>query len=155
MFYLYINLSIHQIVNMLWLLSITIHEVCYIYIHILNMSLTHVYIQIYLSTYLICLSMYPFIFINLCLYFYKVLFICMRNKIIISYAYLDDPDYKFRQFYVNNGKMKTKYGNFIVQLFTSFSLNLALVFSECHIMVITRFYKTFLTTFESKITHLK
>ena len=58
--------------------------------------------------------MYPFIFINLCLYFYKVLFICMRNKIIISYAYLDDPDYKFRQFYVTIGKMKTKYGNFIV-----------------------------------------
>ena len=54
----------------------------------------------------------------------------MRNKIIISYAYLDDPGYKFRQFYVNNGKMKTKYGNFIEQFLTNFSLKLALVFSE-------------------------
>ena len=44
------------------------------------------------------------------------MFILMRNKIIISYAYLDDPGYKFRQFYVNNGKIKTKYGNFIEQL---------------------------------------
>ena len=58
------------------------------------------------------------------------MFMCIRNKIIISYAYLDDPGYKFRQFYVNNGKMKTKYGNFIEQFLTNFSLKLALVFSE-------------------------
>ena len=65
------------------------------------MPFTHVYIQIYLSTYLST-------FIDLCFSFHVVfMLICTRNK-IISYAYLDDPGYKFRQFYVSNGKMETK-----------------------------------------------
>ena len=59
---------------------------------------------IYKSTYL---STYLSTFIDLCLSFYAVfMLICTRNK--ISYAYLDDPGYKFRQFYVSNGKMETK-----------------------------------------------
>ena len=66
---------------------------------------------IYKSIYL---SIYLSIFIGLCFSFNKVfMFICIRNKITISYAYLDDPGYKFRQFYVNNRKRETKYGNFI------------------------------------------
>ena len=72
------------------------------------MLFPHIYIQIYLSIYLTT-------FIDLCLSFYKAfMFICIRNKIIISYAYLDGPGYKFRQLYVNNGKRKTKYGIFII-----------------------------------------
>ena len=79
MFYLYINLSIHYLVNMLWLLRITIHEVYYIYIHFLNMSLTHVYIQIYLSTYLVYLSFYPPI------YFYRSVFISIEYLCLYAY----------------------------------------------------------------------
>ena len=60
-----------------------------------------IYKYTYLSTYLST-------FIVLCFSFHVVfMLICTRNK-IISYAYLDDPGYKFRQFYASNGKMETK-----------------------------------------------
>ena len=87
----------------------------YYHSHILYL---HTFLKYVVSTYLytnLCLSIYLSTLIDLCLSFYKVLmFICTRNKIIISYAYFDDPGYKFRQLYENNGKRKTKYGIFII-----------------------------------------
>ena len=96
------------------------------------MLFSHIYIEISLSIYLST-------FIDLCLSFYKTfMFICIQNKLIISYAYLDDPGYKFRQSYVNNGKRKTKYDVFIILygFLSTFLLILALISSECHAMVI-------------------
>ena len=64
-------------------------------------------LSIFLCTYL-SLSIYDFRSIkHLCLYVYEL------KSLYHNYAYLDDPGYKFRQFYVNNGKRETKYGNFI------------------------------------------